>query len=311
MMKYIFLLIVVPLCIACAKVEVDRPQFEVTTEKYTVAPGEDVTFRFTGDPDQITFYSGEKLNDFAYRDGRVVSVSNLFASFQTNVRYGSQPDLLSAWLSTDYNGGGTIEDVRNATWSDELTRQFVFAPHSQNSNSTADAVSSGELDLNSAVEEGKPLYLAFRYKKKPDSEGGTQRNWFIRAFSVKAETILGSNEIVGTKSLGLVFDENATTDELKTSYLEPDIPRWTVRAPSALGNLNVEVWLITPPIDMSDINVGPDRGIPIKGFRDLKMEEYTYRYKEPGTYIAAFAATNSNIYGEDQVVRKITIEVKE
>src|SRR5690606_4742085 len=112
---FVYLLGIMTVVTACAKVEVSAPDFEVVTEQQTIQAGSDVTFKFSGDPDQITFYSGEPLNDYAYKDGRVLNINSLLASFRSNVQYGTQRDLLSVWLSSDYNGGGTIEDVRAAT----------------------------------------------------------------------------------------------------------------------------------------------------------------------------------------------------
>lgn len=309
---FVYLLGIAVCITACAKVEVSAPEFEVVTEQQTIQAGSDVRFTFSGDPDQITFYSGEPLNDYAYKDGRVLNINNLMTSFRSNVQYGTQANLLSVWVSSDYSGGGTIKDVRAATWSDELTKNFVLAPHSMNTNAAASAVPSGVIDLLAAADGDKPLYLGFRYKKLPDAEAGGQRNWFIRELAVKAQTDLGESELVNGLALQLVYDENFTPDDpaLKNSAVNA-AGVLTIRVPNGLGALHTEVWAVTPPISVGSTDLGPDKAIAIKGFRNPKAEEFSHHYATPGTYIATFVASNSNIYGSAQVVKQITITVSE
>jgi hypothetical protein len=69
------------------------------------------------------------------------------------------------------------------------------------------------------------------------------------------------------------------------------------------------VWAITAPINVGSTDLGPDRAIAVKGFRNLQAEEFRHTYSAPGTYSATFVASNANIYGEARVVRKITITV--
>src|SRR5690606_29211857 len=116
--QYLMLLFSCFLLTACTKVEVVEPDFEVTTTASTYKVNEEVVFNFTGDPDQLVFYSGEVLNDYAFKDGRILEANGLTASFSSHVAYGTHPDLLSVWVSTDFNGKYTIEDVHAATWKD-------------------------------------------------------------------------------------------------------------------------------------------------------------------------------------------------
>src|SRR5688500_16870270 len=62
---------------ACSKDlgELDEPQLEVKVEKATFKVDEPVVFTFTGEQDNIAFYSGEVFNDYAFRDGRMVDLA--------------------------------------------------------------------------------------------------------------------------------------------------------------------------------------------------------------------------------------------
>jgi hypothetical protein len=59
MRNLLYLLIVVFIFISCAKEKVATPSLEVATASLTYKAGDTVTFNFTGNPDNITFYSGE------------------------------------------------------------------------------------------------------------------------------------------------------------------------------------------------------------------------------------------------------------
>ena len=115
--KYFGLLLCSLILGACNKVEVATPDFEVSTLTKSVKAGEELTFQFTGDPDQISFYSGEPLSDYTFKSGRTVSTEGLDLSFTTTVQYGAQKDQLSILYSTDFSGNYTLEDIRKATCS--------------------------------------------------------------------------------------------------------------------------------------------------------------------------------------------------
>lgn len=67
-LKYIALLLLITCVSACSKVN-DAPvaDFDVKTSTLEYKAGDEVTFSFTGNPFQITFYSGEKGKEYQYR----------------------------------------------------------------------------------------------------------------------------------------------------------------------------------------------------------------------------------------------------
>ncbi len=295
---------------SCNKVEVETPVFDVKVDSLTYKVGDEVEFKFTGDADQITFYSGESLNDYTYKDGRIEEVLSINASFSTAIRYGlgnGQKDMLSVWISSDFNGNYTIEDIQNATWKNNVSKNFVLAPSTMDNSDAANYVPSGVLDITSEAEEGKPMYFAFKYRK--DDPTKTQRNWFMRNIVVNAVTNLGNYSLFDGSAFKEVYDNNFVTDtERNSSVTSGGVI--TLRSPSTFDTRPlVEVWAISPPISTEDTNLGPDKGTPIKGFRDLKKDNHSYTYIKEGVYTATFVASNSNLYGESKVVKQITITV--
>jgi hypothetical protein len=310
---YIVALMAFVLLNACTKVEVKEPDFIVTPSSTTAKENEEITFKFSGDPDQITFYSGEVLNDYNFKSGRILESTGLDVSFATHVAYGTHPNLLSVWTSTDFNGKSTIDDVLAATWTNEITSTFILAPHSMNTTDGAQAVKSGVKSLMPLAEEGKPIYIAFRYKKKPDTDpqGGGQRNWFVRDFKAEGQTELGKKTVADGKSFTLVYDKNFTSDDVavKNSVINAASGVMTIRIPSSMGTLNAEVWSVSPNLNTGKTDLGPDRGVPIKGFVDIRASEYKYTFKKEGTYKVTFVASNANIYGDKEIIRQIDITI--
>lgn len=311
MKKSLLFIAIATVFFSCTKQGVDTPQFDVTTEKTTYKAGESVVFNLEGDAEIISFYSGEPLLNYEYKEGRIITPDYMNASFSTGVAYGTHPDLLSVWVSNDFNGKYTIDDVLAATWANDITKNFVLAPNSMNSTSSALSVPSGVIDIKSAaVDKTKPIYLAFRYYKTPDAVGGTQRNWFVRSLKIETGTILGSQVFSDTRQLTLVYDKHFTDDALKNSTLSSS--SMTIRVPSALPNDTVQVWAITPPLSAADFENGPDRPIPIRGYRDEIIKTYEYVFNTPGTYNVVFVARNANVYGESaDVVVQIPITITE
>src|SRR5690606_11441205 len=87
MKNLIFITITIVLAGACRKHEIDTPSFDaVLVEKATYKAGEELTFSFSGEADQIVFYSGESLHDYAYsKESRKLKTQAINTSFRTNV----------------------------------------------------------------------------------------------------------------------------------------------------------------------------------------------------------------------------------
>src|SRR5690606_8241489 len=104
--------------------DVTLPQdFEVTTEKTTYRVGEEIEFKFDGNPNIITFYSGEVGNDYQFREGRVTPPGEVTLSFENRVIYGVQPDQFSILVSTDFSGQRNIDAIKAANWTN-ITDRF-------------------------------------------------------------------------------------------------------------------------------------------------------------------------------------------
>ncbi|NGM61270.1 DUF5017 domain-containing protein [Sphingobacterium sp. SGG-5] len=311
-MKKIGLLYIVSILLfsGCRKEEVNMPEFDVNVESMEYNVGEEVKFKLTGEVDQMAFYSGEMFHEYKYSHvSRLSMTQSVKVSFRTNVTYNDQPNQLAVFVSNNYNGGGTYADVSAATWKgkDDFSPWFGIAPEN-NPWGQANNYFSGEIDLIDAFEADKPLYIGFRYKHTLGT--GIPRNWYVYNMNASANTILGASTLFNTTAVySLVYDDNFTTDALKNSQITTYM---MLRLPVELRPVSeAEIWAISPPIYLEEIDHGPDRSVPVKGFRDPMPGEFKHTYTEPGTYTVTFVGANTNVYGTKENIKEIKLTIKE
>jgi hypothetical protein len=291
--------------ISCKKNGSETPSFDVKMEKNVFKSGDPVAFTFTGNAESIDFYSGEFGNDYAYLDGRVLDVKLLSLYFQTRVINGTQKNQFSVFVSSDFNGKYDIASIKAATWR-EITNSFNIATGS-------DYVNSGEVDIASSVtDRTKPLYVAFRYVVQPQTIEGTQRNWYVRNLLLNATTDLGTNILIDQQTAAWTLVEDGKIVEPGRSFLTPSTGILTFRGNSTTEGkaTYTEAWAISKPVSLDQVDLGPDKGVPIKGITDNMPAVYTHTYSEPGVYQVVFAASNPTFDKGRVTLKKryITIE---
>lgn len=216
--------------VSCNKIiVVDAPNFDVSTEATTYKVGEEIKFNFKGgNAHIISFYSGETLKDYAFKDGRIIDLKGAGATmaFQSSVQVGTQVNQLSVLASTDFNGNySTLANVKAAIWTD-ITSRFVLG--------TGTAFkASGTNNFTDLIVPGKPIYFAFKYVTKPQAINGLARNWFIQSFVITSTATLDN-------TIGLILANQANAgfriiDENKENA--PALSSITSTRISLLGNL--------------------------------------------------------------------------
>lgn len=302
---------------ACRKHDIRHANFEaVLVEEANYKVGEEVTFNFSGEIDQISFYSGEPLHDYEYSSGsRQSQTQSVRMSFSTNVTNFTaetgQNNQLAVFVSTDYNGEGTYADVMAANWKgkEEIDPFFAIAPDT-NPWGSGNNFSSGVIELIDLFEDDKPLYVGFRYKNTPPVETtGWPRAWYVYYMDANVSTLLGTSNLFNSIAVfDLVYSDHFNTDELKTSDIATNIK---LQLPPALRPQPAEVWAISPPIYIEEVDHGPDRSTPVKGYRDPMPIEFKYVYTEPGTYTVTFVGSNTDVYGTTESIKQIEVVISE
>lgn len=298
--KYYLMLISIAL-FSCKKYQLDEPVLEVTADKTTVKAGEAVTFKFEGSPQMLSFYSGEFLKDYNYVTNSR-ALKNCYLSFSSATAATiQQANQLAVLVSADFDGKYAIANIRAANWTD-ITSRFILAKN-------ATVTASTEVDILDLAPAGKPLYLAFRYITKPQTEFLAASDWNITAVLVKSKfddgevTLMdygsGANFSVfsyGNKQEGRSL-ANATTIQFKGN------------AAAEIKEEYTEDWGISRAVYINPADLGKDKATALKLFREAKKESYTYTYTKPGTYTATFIAETNNVYGNKKVVRQLNITV--
>lgn len=161
------------------------PDFNVTTDATTYKAGQEIVFNFTGNAHIISFYSGETLKDYAFKDGRTIDLKGAGATleFSSSVQLGTQAKQVTVLASTDFNGDySSLDKVKAATWTD-ITSRFTLG-------TSATFLATGAKDISDLIVAGKPIYIAFKYVTKPQVVNGIANQWFIQSLAIKSTQTL-------------------------------------------------------------------------------------------------------------------------
>lgn len=301
--------------ISCSK-QLSRSDntFEVTAEKTTVNKGDTVRFSFSGNPDMISFYSGETGKRFNYinrasADGTPVL---RFRSLRAN---GSQPNSLTLFVSDNFEGVAvgdtttTISRIGAANWTDITTKASL---------STGTVITSGNIDLSDFANAAKPVYVAFRYTAQP---GSVQNKWTIDSFSIKNILADGTSyEIANHNTSSAAYTSYGvqTYSPGFVNYRLKNIYNWIIGSTSLVitgadsapfATAVAEGWAIIGPIDLKKVT--PDVGTVVKiASQSIDDVHFTYRYTTAGTYEATFYGGRVSGNENEQEAKTITITVQ-
>lgn len=295
--------------ISCKKIiVVDNPDnFDVTTDSAAYKAGTSIRFSFQGgEAHEISFYSGEVLKDYGYKEGRVVDItgSTALLAFSTAVKLGKQANQLAVLCSTDFKGDySSITALKTATWTD-ITARFKYA--------TTTKFLATSADISDIFVAGKPLYIAFKYLTKPQAVNGVAREWSIQSLTLTSgKKLNNTSPITLTDEPGAGFqlvDQNASTAPALSTITTTKI---TLQGNNytATNDPTSENWAISTGINIDKVNLGPDLSTPLKGITSAALKEYRYVYGTPGTYNAVFVASDNSIDESKQVVKTISLTI--
>lgn len=283
-----------------------------------VSKSTSVTFNFSGEPDFISFYSGEVGYTYKYINRTELSIEDIDCKlkFDAFAQYGTIPGTLKVYLATGF--GRLTQDkytdslkVLNTNWVD--ISDLCNLPTVSSTNAISSAVSLNDYLADSVV-------VAFCYK--PLSNATTQPTWSVQNLLI--ENTLKQNGSVTTVpavSMGFTpFDFHANPSVAYLFYksgLFPankgvwndntatTTPRFNIQSSAAGADLNLD-WLISSPLKLNSCL--PDVGIAVKT-TTVALDSYTYQYKDKGVYDVTFVATNGNMDHFSRVIKNLVIKV--
>jgi hypothetical protein len=290
---YVTAFLSIVLMTSCSEDTVSIPDFNVSTESATFKVGEEVVFKFTGDPDNISFYSG--MEGFRYDSiGKpIAQYPSPSLEFYSSTRVG--PGTIKLLMTSDLTEL-TTENIGSINWIDISDRANFAA--------IASYTPSGKIDLSDLIEVGKPVRFAFKFDG-PTSTTTLPPVWNINQFNLYATFLSGNTATVQTISSlqWSVFDvkNQKTTWAVSSTNLRIDA--------GARNEPENEDWVVCNSVDlMSKIDVY-EFGVPLKNIT-TKLTEYKYAYTKPGTYKATFVGANTTVYGSKQLAKSLIITIE-
>jgi hypothetical protein len=287
--------------------EVETPNFKVSINQVAKV-GEEVTFTIENAPDFLVFYSGEFGKEYEHRnrtnlDGTVNMSFEAAQNWQNGTSL-SNPGL-SIQYSKDYDGSGTPDAVATANWTD-ISDRFTL-PTARSYNWTA----SGDGDVTDIASELKPVYIAYKILSTgKTSEGNRQGEYRLYNININlsVDNLPAPLPVADMFSINwqMVNMQGENTDVNKDQWVywtgNPDFFRMN----GTSADYTNEDWLITEPLNLTAVS--PDKPENVKSYSE-NINDYTFTYSSAGTYKATFVGNNTTIYGSQQQILELTIEV--
>lgn len=320
--KQYLIIFTVLFSISCSKdLVVDEPDFNVSVTEANVKLGQPVVFNIQGNPDIITFYSGELGNDYAYvnRDS-IVAFSQLNLAFQNQVRGqgGTAPlcqaNQFSVLVTSDLDLNDvssrvdSLQRIKNANWID-LSDRFTWSPLTCLSSNPY--ISSGVANIVNDITKNKQSHIAFRYTNRPNNNTvGKSSIWRFQALTLTGVSPKESISLMTSATAGWKSIYEGTSDEWGTNaYAISTSNAVTMRGLLTVTN-EYQQWCISKPFVITDTNIGKNPGVGIKTYRDVSLGSYSFTYKAVGTYEVAFIGINANSKDKKEVIKKLKVVVQ-
>lgn len=306
----------------------DNVQFDGKT--ITVKQGTPIPFKVGGDPDFLTFFSGEAGKEYRYKDRTQVDPSEITSSrlqFSLQAQYGKPANIMQILVSDNFPGLATNDFKADSVLVEEHQWQTLIPQ-----NELPQTATTLSYDIDMTPYMGKRIAIALRYEGVDNS-------------AVQSRFQFNNMGIVNTLENGLVTNLSASSfgfTALNMYYAHPEVldaegvsgnrrntiggkPYGTATNNTSgvwnLSNFNaffihstpantplMYAWLVTNLMVVNGCT--PDSGTAIKSLHQ-SLSAYNYTYNTPGTYTATFVATNGNYKQETSVVKEYTVVVTE
>lgn len=347
--RYILIPLVIPaMLVSCSKSLKQRDlDFGVITENAARQPatsfhaGDTVEFIFSGNPDQLTFFSGEKGRKYQNMGRTSDTTSNIDLLKFSNALTKAGNGTLQLLVSTSFSGYTQINSKDSASvlasysssdWTD-ISSRVTWA------TSTTAKVNS--VSLSDYASAGRPIYLAFRYTA---AAAAAQSAWSLTAIGLRHYTADTAYSIDSTAYLipatypawsaspgwGVVSVANPSVKFSLNAYsgatanATSEASSTSTNTITVTGNTNAaaavstESWLISGPVNL--YQVLPDAGVSVKDmttnasnglYSNLSSwAGYAYIFTRPGTYNVTFLASTDTDDAQSSVAKTLTITVQ-
>ena len=323
-MKNTFLIsiLLLILCITSCEKENVIPELNVTVnsaqidgmmhDTIVVGVNKPIEFQLSGNPDIITFFSGEASHNYSNRN-RIKAEGTPKLDFNYNAKYVKADSKVDVLVSTDFSGHYDSISIRTARW-DSIT------PLDMKTYLNTDAPKAiSTLDL--ARYSGNPVFLAFRLIitsatrfSQPSFSALLLRNYqsdgtasaVVDGFNAAGMSFvtLSENEAwklnYGASTVGMTYWKvNSNTLQISTAVFNP---------PSNTDGKKHEIWAISKVLYLD--STMPDTGVSAKNLFE-PVSNYKYTYTKAGVYTVTFVASHNDRTGVvGSIVKELIIKVQ-
>lgn len=321
---FIFSILIISFSTGCDDVLDEKVRFDMTVvsegssiikDTLVVKKSTDVQFNFSGNPDFITFYSGESGHVYAYRDRTLLSKDDITSElkFSSFAQYGTIPGAFKVYLSTTFGEMSLDRDKKTDSTKIVAHNWIDISDQCNLPTTSSTTLRDAVVPLDDYL--GQNLIIAFLYQ--PLNNTAAQPTWEIQSLRiVNTSKTDGSESILAASSMGLTpFDmyaagtaayQSGTVSGIwNLSNIAATPPRVRMQSSSIGVDINKD-WLITKPIVINACT--PDTGIGIKTITN-RLDSYTYRYNAAGVYTITVIGRNNNVEASSEVIREIVIKV--
>lgn len=277
----------------------------VNSDTVVIYKGSPVEFLLAGNPDNITFFSGENSHAYVNRF-RLKAPGTPKLDFIYNSRQVTATQSLDVLASADFAGKYDSISIKAAKW-DTLTPPDMKAYLNTN---VAKVISTIDLSKYAA----NPVYIAYRLVINSSVRFSypTFSSLLIRNFQADGSS---SAVVNGFSTAGMSFvtlSENAAWKAIGagSSYWKLSGTTLTVNTspfvPSTDGKSH-ELWAVSKVIYLDAVM--PDTGVSAKNIFE-PVNNYSYTYATTGTYTVSFVATNTGADGIlGSTVKEVIVKV--
>lgn len=303
---------------SCQKETFIDVTFDAIPSALTYKVSDSVKFSLTGNPDVISFYSGEVGNNYINKDRTSRTDGTLKLGFQirvdntagfTELAANNLKVLVSTNFSSAYSvlpdataaGSADSTMVNTATWKD-VTNRFSIPTI----GTIATFYNTAEAVLTDLVPNlDMPFYIAFKFNSQATGSLGTN------GITINALNLYNSYPDGSLVNFNLAPGSivNAVWRIIKAANINNS---WTTSTTQLkfISNATTtysEDWAITSPLYPN--LVLPDKAITIKNITNNPVTNFAYKFNKPGTYKMTFVASNNRVEGRKELVKEITITI--
>lgn len=292
-----------------------------------VRTGVPVTFNMTGNPDFITFYSGEPGHKYDFRERTQVAPEDILSSsliFSVGEQYGNAQtgkNLIAMFVSDSFDGLSK-KDFKADSVKVETHKWTPLVEQDQLPQAPGKA-QAYTVDMMPYL--GRQITFSIRYRGTDNSaaqprvnfsgmkienkmKDGTTTTLYASDFGLTALNMLHKHFLADQKGLSGNRAYGTVTNNVSGVWNIKDAGKGNFYIHSSQSKAAPKyAWLVTNPITVNACS--PDAGYNIKNTTSA-LSTYTHTYSKAGLYKATFLAVNGNYKRVEQVIKEVYVRVK-